>query len=89
MPVPNTTIVTNTDDNSDAESDQNSIDPNKADDNSIKPSIHSTRGHLSIHREAREPPQHPLDEEDNLSKDQTALDNVELPKLETQVSILC
>ena len=31
---------------------------------------------------------HPLDEEDNLSKDQTELDDLELPELETQVPIL-
>ena len=31
----------------------------------------------------------PLDEEDYLSEDQTKLDDVELPKLETQVPILC
>ena len=36
VPVPNTTIMTNADDDSDAESDHNSIDPNKADDNSSK-----------------------------------------------------
>ena len=45
VPVPNTTatIMTNTDDNLDAESDHNSFDPNEADDNSSKASIHSTR----------------------------------------------
>ena len=42
-----------------------------------------------------EPRQHPLDvehppyEEDNLSKDQAEQDNEELPKLETQVPVLC
>ena len=88
MLEPNTTIATNADDNSDAESDHNSIDPNEANDNSSKASIHSTRSHLSIHSATSEPPQHPLDEEDNLSKDQTELDDVELPKLETQVPVL-
>ena len=63
VPVPNTTIVTNTDDDLDAESDHNSIDPNDADDNSSKASIHSTRSHISIHSSTSEPPQHPLDEE--------------------------
>ena len=89
VPVPSTTITTNADDNSDAESDHNSIDPNKADDNSSKASVHSTRSHLSIHSATSEPPQHPPDEEDNLSKDQTKPDDIELPKLETQVPILC
>ena len=88
VPVPNTTITTNTDDNSDAESDCNSIDPNKADDNSSKSSIHSTRSHLSIHSATTEPPQHPPDEEDNLSEDQAELDDVELPQLEIQFPIL-
>ena len=43
VPIPATTIMTNDDeDDSDAESDHNSIDPNEADDNSSKASIHST-----------------------------------------------
>ena len=68
--VPNTTatIITNADDNSDADSDHNFIDPNEADDNSSKASVHSTGSHLSIHSATSEPPQHPLDEEDNLPK---------------------
>ena len=41
VPVPNTTITTNDDNDSDAESDHNSVDPNKANDNSSKASIHS------------------------------------------------
>ena len=49
VPVPNTTIMTNADDNLDAESDHNSVDPNEADDNSSKASVHSTRSHLSVH----------------------------------------
>ena len=89
VPVPSTTIMTNADDDSDTESNHNSIDPNKTNNNSSKASIHSTGSHLSVRSATSEPPQHPLDEEDNLSEDQTKLDNVELPKLETQVPILC
>ena len=70
----------NADDNSDAESDHNSIDPNKANDNSSKASIHSTRSHTSFHSTTSEPPQHPLDEEEP--------DNTELPELEAQVPVL-
>ena len=68
VPVPNTTVMTNADINSDAESNHNSVDPNEANDNSSKASIHRTGSHLSIHSATSEPPQHPLDEEDNLSK---------------------
>ena len=89
MPVPSTTIMTNTDNNSDAEYDNNSIDPNEADDSSSKASVHSTGSDLSIHSATSEPPQHPPDEEDNLSKDQTEPDDIELPELETQVPVLC
>ena len=88
VPVPNTTIATNADNSSDAESDHNSIDPNEADDNSSKESIHSTGSHLSIHSATSEQPQHPPDEEANLSKDQTKPDDIELPELETQVPML-
>ena len=90
-PVPNTitTVMTNADDNLGAESDHNSIDPNKANNNSSKASVHSTRCDLSIHSATSEPPQHPPDEEDNLSKEQTELDDIELLKLETKVPILC
>ena len=59
----------------------------EANDNSSKASIHSTRSHISIHSATSEPPKHPPDEEDNLSEDQTELDNVELPELETQVPV--
>ena len=79
VPVPNTTIVTNADDNLDTESIHNSIDPNEANNNSSKASIHSTGSHLSVHSATSEPPQHPLDEEVNLSKDQTKLDNWNYP----------
>ena len=82
VPAPNTTIVTSTDDNSDAESNHNSADPNEANDNSSKASVHSTGSHLSIHSATSEPPQHLPDEEDNHSEDQTKLDNIELPELE-------
>ena len=75
--------MTNTDDNSDAETDHNSIDPNETNDNSSKASVHSTGSHFSVHRATSEPPQHPLGEEYNLSEDQTKLDDVELPELET------
>ena len=94
VPVPNTvpntttTITTNTDDNSNAESNHNSIDPNKADVYSSKASIHSTGSHLSVHSTTSEPPQHPLDEEDNISEGQTKTDDIELPELETQVPVL-
>ena len=81
VPVPNTTVMTNADDNSDAESNHNSINPNEADNNSSKASVHSTRSHISIHSATSEPPQHPPDEEEP--------DNIELPKLETQVPVLC
>ena len=90
VPVPNTTatISTNADNNLDAESDHNSDDPNEANNNSSKASVHSAGSHLSIHSSSSEPPQHPLDEEDNLSEDQTKPDNIESPELETQVAIL-
>ena len=58
----------------------NSVEPNVANDNSRKASIHSTRSHIPVHNMTDEPPQHPLDEE--------ALDNIELPELETQVPVL-
>ena len=69
VPVPNTTVVTNADDNLDAESNHNSVDPNEATDNSSKAYVHSTGSHISVHSTTSEPPQHLLDEEDNLSKD--------------------
>ena len=53
--VPNTTVTTNADNTLDEESNHNSIDPKKADDNSSKASIHSTRSHLSIHSSTSEP----------------------------------
>ena len=81
VPVPNTTVMINTDNELDAESDHNSVDPNEADDNSSKASIHSTRSHIPVHSTTSEPPQHPLDEEE--------LDDTQLPELETQVPILC
>ena len=80
VPVPNTTIMTNSDDNSDAESNHHSIDPNDADDNSSKASVHSTTSHIPILYTTSEPPQHPPDEEEP--------DDIELPELETQVPVL-
>ena len=75
-------ITTNDDDDtSDAESDHNSIDPNEANDNSSKASVHLNRSHTSVHNMMDEPPQLPHHEEE--------LDNTQLPELETKVSILC
>ena len=79
---------TNADDNLDAESDHNFADLNEANDNSSKASIHSTKSNLSIHSVTSESPQHPPDEENNLSEEQPKLDDVELPKLETHVPVL-
>ena len=58
VPVPNTTIMTNADDESDAESDHNSVDPNEASDNSSKASVHSTGSHICVHSVTSEPAQH-------------------------------
>ena len=89
VPVPNATIAINADNDldmingdndSDAESNHNSIDRNEAYNNSSKASVHSTRSHIPVHSTTSEPPQHPLDEEEP--------DNIDLPELETQVSIL-
>ena len=57
VPVPNTTVAMNTEDDSDAESNHNSIDPNEANDTSSKASVHSTRSHLSAHSATSEPTQ--------------------------------
>ena len=48
VPVPNTTVATKADNDSDAECNHNSVDPNEADDNSSKASVHSTRSHLYL-----------------------------------------
>ena len=82
VPIPATTIVTNDDDNndSDAESDHNSIDPNEAGESSSKACVHSTRNHAPIHSMTSEPPQHPLDEE--------KLGDTQLPELETHFPVL-
>ena len=77
VPIHNTTIATNDDDDSDAESAHNSLDPNEADNNSSKASVHS---HVPVHSTTSEPQQHPLDEE--------KLACIELPELETQVPVL-
>ena len=66
VPFPNTTIMTNNDDDSDAESDHNSVDPNEANDNSSKASIHSTGSHISGQSTTSEPPPHYPDEEELL-----------------------
>ena len=55
VPIPNTTVMTNNDDDSDAESDHNSIDPNEGDENSSKASVHSTGSHIPVHRMTSEP----------------------------------
>ena len=78
VPIP---IMTNEDNDSDTESDHNSIDPNKANNNSSKAPIHTTGSHAPVHNMTDEPSQHPLDEEDP--------DNIQLPELETQVPVLC
>ena len=79
VPIP---VMTNNDDiDSDTESDHNSIDPNGADENSCKASIHSTGSYAPVHNTTDEPPQHPLDEEE--------MDDTQFPELETQVPILC
>ena len=81
VPIPTTTVMTNDDDNdSDAESDHNSVEPNKADESSSKASVHSTRSYVPVHSMTSEPPQHPLDEEEP--------DDIELPEQETQVPVL-
>ena len=81
LPIPTTTVATNNDDDdSDALSNHNSIDPNKADDSSSKASIHSTRSHVPVHSMTSEPPQH--------SPDEGEPDDIELPELETQVPVL-
>ena len=47
VPIPITADDSN--DDSDAESNHNSIDPNEADNNSSKASVHSTRSHAPVH----------------------------------------
>ena len=79
--VPLCVVTNNDDDESDAVSDHNSIDSNKADSKSSKASIHSTRSHVPVHNMTDESPQHPPDEEEP--------DDIELPELETQVPVLC
>ena len=79
VPIP--PVMTNDDDDSDAESNHNSIDPNEADENSSKASVHSIRSHVPVHSTNSEPPQHPQIEGE--------MDDIELPELETQVPVLC
>ena len=77
-------IMTNDDDRLDTESDHNSVDPNEANDNSSKASIHSTGSQAPFHSMIDESPQLPPDEEEP-----DDMDNTQLPELETQVPILC
>ena len=76
--------MTNADDKFDIESNHNSIDPNEADENSSKASVHYTGSHVSVHSATseppHEPPRHPLNEEAN---------DMKIPKPETQVPVLC
>ena len=81
VPIPTTTIMTSDNNESDAESDHNSIDPNKADDNSSKAPVCSTKSHILVYSMTSEPPQHPLEEDEP--------DDIDLPELETQVPVLC
>ena len=46
----------NADDKFDIESNHNSIDPNEADENSSKASVHCTRSHVSVHSATSKPP---------------------------------
>ena len=81
VPIPTTTVMPHKDNDSDGESDHNSIDPNESDENSSNASVHSTGSHVPVHSTTSEPPQHPPYEEEP--------DDIELPELETQVPILC
>ena len=49
VPILTTTIVTNNMDDLDTKSDHNSVDPNQADKNSSKSSLHSIRIHIPVH----------------------------------------
>ena len=84
VPIPTTTVMTNNDDDFVAESYHNSIDSNEADNNSSKPSVHSTGSQVPVHTTTDEPTQLPADEEELDNTDDT-----QLPELETQVPILC
>ena len=82
VPIP--IMINNADkDNLGTESSHNSIDPNKADNNSSKASLHRARSQAPVHNTTDEPPQLPPDEEE---LDNT--DNTQLPGLETQVPTL-
>ena len=69
-------MTNDNDDDLDAESNHNFIDPNKADDSSSNASMHSTRSHTHVHNMTDEPPQQPPDEEEP--------DHTELPEMETK-----
>ena len=83
VPIP-IMINGNDDDNSDKQSDHNSIDPSKADDNLSKVSLHSAGSQAPVHNVTDEPPQLRPDEEEPDNMDDT-----QLPELETQVPTLC
>ena len=72
----------------DAESNHNSIDPNKDDDNSSKASIHSNGSQISIHSATNETQEHSPSEEDNPSQEQSEPVKKEVHELETQVPVL-
>ena len=61
VPIPTTTIMTNGDNDLDTESNHNSIDPNEANKNLCKASVHCTRSHIQVHSITSEPPQHPVE----------------------------
>ena len=80
VPILNTQTATSEDDKLDVEPDHNFVDPNKANNNSSKASVHSTGSDISIHSTISDPPHPLLIEEPN---------DVELREPETQVPILC
>ena len=69
------TIVTHNDNDSDTESNHNSINPNEPNDNSSKASVHSTGSHIPVQGTASELPQYPPD-------------GIELTEVETPVPLL-
>ena len=77
--VPMPIMANHDDDDSDPESDHNSVDCNEADDNSSKASVPGS--HSPVHNTTDEPPQLPPDEKEP--------DDTQLPELETQVPVLC
>ena len=72
--------MTNADNNLDAESDHNSVDPTSIQAKHLYTALEATYpftvplvNHHNILSATSEPPQHPPGEENNLSKDQTEL----------------